>query len=160
MDIEALSIDPIGQFLQARHPADAPFEVLEEDRVRLAKFRHHFPGRSLQTLSNEDVHTYCADLDKSGEPPAEISKVRMLCQDFLVFAKREPGLGSGLLRLPDQEPLPGRDSHGAWLEERGSRREVPPTGVYQTPQKGFPWGIILFVIVVLGGGFWAANEFL
>jgi hypothetical protein len=159
MQIEALTLDPIGHFLQARHPAGVEAEVLEADRVRLARFRHHFPGRSLQTLGADEVEAYCSTLATAKAPPAEISRVRILCQDFVVFARREPQLGSGLLKLPDRELLPARDSHGAWLEERNARAAVPPTGVYQKPSTGLPWAWIGAGLLAIAGGFWALRHF-
>jgi hypothetical protein len=130
MSVTALSLDPIAQFLRDRHLPGTSEDVIERDRVRLAEFRHAFPGLSLQRLGDAQIAEYCSGMGNS-RSPSEIEEIRRLCKEFAHFAHKEPTLGSGLLRLPG--PQPERESPYMLDDPAPGAVPIPPPAAAPAP---------------------------
>ncbi len=152
-DIPSLALDPIGEFLRSRHPAGASAETLEEDRVRLAEFRHSYPGLSLQRLGVPQVIEYVESLRLHGVPPAEVKLTSEVCQAFIRFAKHEPELGSGLLRLPDAV-TPERENPYL-LAGPPAPAPTPASAEDESRGAGVAWLIVLGFVAALAAAVYA-----
>lgn len=150
MSVPALAaLDPIGEFSSSRTPAGTDAGVLERDRLRLARFRHAFPGLSLRRLGAVQVIDHVEEMRARGEAPTEVQATSELCHAFLEFAQTEPDLGSGLLRLPDAEPT---------IREDPYMLDAPGPGVTYASAAGGPrssgagmaWLIIVGFLALVG----------
>ncbi len=145
MEPTALSLDPIGRFLIERHPPGTAEVLFERDRVRLAEFRHAFPGLSLQRLGPGQITEYCRDLERK-RPSNEVAEIRALCEDFARFAHREPTMGSGLLILPDVGP---ERETPYLLQSTGSAPEVRRPAAPARDQRRLALPLMIGVMVLL-----------
>jgi hypothetical protein len=150
-ELPSLSLDPIGEFLTSRHPPDADPAAIERDRVRLARFRHAFPGLSLSRLGATQVVEYVEEMQGRGDTPTEVKATSELCHAFIRFAQNEPDLGSGLLTLPDAEPTIREDPYMLEAPAPGVTA-APPRGAAAGGGAGVAWLIIVGFLALVGLG--------
>jgi hypothetical protein len=156
-----LSVDPIGDFLEARVIVGDASATFQQNRARLEGFRRAFPVVPLQDLGASELLEHLEKLKGKGVPEPEIEEIREISQAFLDY-KNKHGLGA-----PRERPITSDvQLVDAPKVSVGTPHKAPrpvPTAAqaqYTAPrQRSAGWIIWLLLAVGIGAAYFAWKDY-
>jgi len=147
-----LSVDPIGDFLEARVLLGDASSTFQQNRTRLEGFRRAFPVVPLPDLGGPELLEHLEKLKAKGVPAPEIEETREIGQQFLDY-KNKHGLG-----MTSERPITSdvqlvdspKVAVGSPLQ---APRPTPPAQAQYTPEpRQRSAGLILWLLLAVGLG--------
>jgi hypothetical protein len=147
-----LSVDPIGDFLEARVAIGDASATFQQNRARLEAFRRAFPVLPLPDLGGAQLLEHLEKLKAKGVPDPEIEEIREISQAFLDY-KNKHGLGAPKERpITSDVPLVESARIDPAAVEWAARAAATPSPTEYTPARQRSAGWILWLLLAVGVG--------
>jgi hypothetical protein len=147
-----LSVDPIGDFLEARVVLGDASATFQQNRARLEAFRRAFPVVPLPDLGGAELLEHLEKLKAKGVPEHEIEEIRDIGQAFLDY-KNKHGLGApGERPITSDVPLVDTPKVSVGSPHQAPRPVPPPAQAQYTPPRQRSAGWIMWLLLAIGVG--------
>jgi len=158
-----LSVDPIGDFLEARVAIGDASATFQQNRTRLETFRRAFPVVPLPDLGGRELLEHLEKLKAKGVPEPEIEEIREIAQQFLDY-KNKHGLGARKERpITSDVPLVESARIDPAAVEWAARASASPRAVqteYRPPQqRSAGWIMWLLLAIGVGAAYFAWKDY-